>query len=140
MKIKVLYIILQILLFCAAVAAAQATLMGTGILAPGLVTTKQIVAPAAVKTSVVSVPVAVTTEKRVIGTSMLAAAPIAHGVIAPGIIGKGYVSNGYIGNGYISNGYISSGLLGASPIGVLSPIGIKGAGIIAAPALAKAIY
>ena len=112
------------------VAAAYATtLLNSGIIAPGLLNSA-VVAPglaapllsAPIATSsVVATPGAITTDKRVIGAAgLLAGAPLVYG-----------------------NGIVSGGLIGAAPIaygsGILSPIGLKGAGLYAAPALATTI-
>lgn len=107
------------MLFCAAVAAVQSTYIGSGILAPGILKTG-LIAPAAVRTSsFVAIPGAVSVDKRIIGGGILGAAPA---VVGPGIYG---------------NGLIANGLYRAAPLGVLSPLGLKGTGIIGYPGIVK---
>lgn len=141
--------IFQILLFCAAVATAQASLIGTRIVAPGYLNVG-LIAPAAVKTSsVVTIPGSFAADKRIIGAGMLAAAPMAPAVVvSPSIIGNGVIPKGLYGAaplgvlsplGLKGAGIIANGLYGAAPLGVLSPFGLKGYDIIAAPGIGKAI-
>lgn len=140
--------IFQILLFCAAVATAQASLIGTRIVAPGYHNVG-LIAPATVKTSsVIAIPVSFAADKRIIGAGMLAAAPMAPAVVSHSIIGNGVIAKGLYGAaplgvlpplGLKGAGVIANGLYGAAPLGVLSPFGLKGYDIIAAPGIGKAI-
>lgn len=106
-------------------------LLNSGLYAPGLLNSAVVAsryglgapllsAPIATS-SVVATPGAITTDKRVIGTTgLIAGAPLVYG-----------------------NSLAYSGLYGAAPLalgnGIVSPIGLKGAGLLAAPGLVRTI-
>lgn len=121
--------------------------MKTGIVAPiylnvGLIT------PATVKaSSIVAISESFATDKRIIGTSIFAASPRATTVVDPSIIGNGVIAKGIYGVaplgvlsplGLKGAGIIANGLDTAAPFGVLYPFGLKGARTIVAPGISKA--
>ncbi|KFM65440.1 hypothetical protein X975_21680, partial [Stegodyphus mimosarum] len=102
--------IAKIALLLAFVAAAQSSTL----LAPGLLNAG-VLAPSAVSTSsAVAIPGAITTDNRIISNGLWAGSPL-----------------------LLSNGIIGNRLIGASPLalsnGIISPIGLRGASLLAAP-------
>ncbi|KAF8763461.1 hypothetical protein HNY73_021646 [Argiope bruennichi] len=121
---------LPVALLLAALAAVDATVLAPGLLNAG------IYGPAAVSTgSVVAIPGAVTTDKRIISTTgLIAGAPL---------LNAGIIGNGLLANGLIGAPVLNSGLIAGAPLlnaGIVSPIGLKSAGILAAPGVVKTIF
>ncbi|GIY70045.1 hypothetical protein CDAR_488811 [Caerostris darwini] len=118
----------KVALLLAALAAVDATVLAPGLLNAGLLNAG-LIGPSAISTgSIVSIPGAVTTDKRVIGTTGLIGSPL-------------LLSNGLVGNSLLANGLIANGLVGAPLLnsGIISPLGLRSAGILAAPGVVKTI-
>ena len=69
------------------------------------------------------------------------------GIVAPGLYGSGILAPKLaapIAPIAVSRTIVSPGLIGAAPLaygsGIVGPVGIKSAGILAAPGLVKAYY
>ncbi|GIY46563.1 uncharacterized protein CDAR_408181 [Caerostris darwini] len=124
----------KIVIFCAALAAAHASLVGTyGLGAPvlaagplglgkGLIAT----APAVATVSSQRTAINHVAPAAAIG----AAAPIA---LANGLVGNGFIANGLVGNGLIANGLYGNGVLAN---GVIAGNGILANGLVAGHGIA----